>query len=146
MVRENKGYHCHQVLCADIRFSLPDVLNDHCWEIGSGRHQPSALSASTTFGLRAIRMRAFLSFTLEEHTVQDPAHFFTAPEIRFLSTNFISFSFSPFQGIDVVYQLWVPASQMIAGELLCSNRTDSTKALKVDWLVQLSPLDWRYIT
>lgn len=123
-------------LCADTRFSLPDVLNDHCWEVGFS----PALSLFTTYGLRASRMLIFPSFTLDDHTVQDPALYFAQPVVRFSSTNFITLTFSPFQGIDVLYNLWVPTSQIIVGEMECTNRGQITKSLQVNWQVQLSPL------
>jgi hypothetical protein len=136
MPRGQKQLTIDRPICADIRFSLPDVLNDHCWEVGV----TPALSLFTTYGLRASRMLVLPSFTLDDQTLQDPAHFFIQPVVTFSSTNFITLAFSPFHGIDVLYNLWVPTSQIIAGEIVCSNQTQGTKSLRVDWQVQLSPL------
>jgi hypothetical protein len=136
MLRSLQKMPFNRLLCADTRFSLPDVLNDHCWEVDF----TIALSLFTTYGLRASRMLVFPSFTLDDQTVQDPAQFFTRPVVTFSSVNFITLTFSPFQGIDVVYNIWVPSSQIISGEIVYTNQTQSTKSLLADWQVQLSPL------
>lgn len=129
-----------RLLCADIRFTPPDVINDHCWEVCSPGDQQPALSVATTYGLRASQMQIFPSFALNDQTVWDPSQFFSQPVVLFSSTNFITLNFSPFQGIDVFYDLWVPNSQMLVGEIVCHNRTTETYTLGVDWQVNLTPL------
>ena len=129
-----------RLLCSDARSSLPDGVNDHCWLVSTTQSQPSALSVITTYGLRASHMQVFPSFTCEDQTVQDPAQFHTQPLVQFHSTNYLSISFSPFRDIEVLYEFWVPASQLIMGEITCTNRSEKTKSLQVDWLVELSPL------
>jgi len=136
-----KSFNIRHLLCSDIRFSLPDVVNDHCWEVGATHNQPSVLSISTTYGLRASRMQVFPSFTLEDHVIQDPAQFSKLPEIRYVSTNFITLALSPFQDIDVIYNLWVPTPHMVVGEITFFNQTKNTRALEVDWQVNLTPLE-----
>lgn len=130
-----------QILSADVRFSLPDVMNDQVWELSTAGQQPRALSLFTTYGFRASRMHVFPSFSLEETVVTDPAEYSTFPEIIFSSTNFTLVKFSPFQDIDVLFRLWVPTSQIIVGELACMNIASGTKTLGVDWLVHLNPVE-----
>jgi len=96
-----------QILSADVRFSLPDVMNDQVWELSTAGNQPRALSLLTTYGFRASRMHVFPAFTLEEQVVTDPTEYEKYPEIIYSSTNFTLVKFSPFQFIDVYYRLWV---------------------------------------
>ena len=128
------------LLWADIRFTPPYVWNDHCWEVCSSSGQPPSMSGATTYGLRASQMQVFPSFSLVDQVVRDPAQFFSQPEIQYYSTNFIALSFSPFQGIDVIYNIWVPNSQILMGEILFHNRTSETHTLGVEWQVNLAPL------
>lgn len=126
-----------QILSADVRFSLPDVMNDQVWELSTTGHRPPALSLFTTYGFRATRMHVFPAFSLEEKAVTDPSQYSSFPEIIFSSTNYTLIKFSPFQFIDVFFRLWVPTSQIIVGELACINIASSTKTLGVDWLAHL---------
>ena len=50
-------------LAADMRFSTPNYVNDHIWEMEIGSGEPSALTLRTTYGLRARSMRIFPRFT-----------------------------------------------------------------------------------
>ena len=129
-----------QILSADIRVSLPDVMNDQNWELCPTGTQPRALSLLTTYGFRASRMHVFPAFSLEDRVITDPSEFSSFPEIVFSSTNFTVLKFSPFQDIDVFYRLWVPTSQIIVGELTCLNNAGPTKTLGVDWLTHLIPV------
>ena len=130
-----------QILSADVRFSLPDVMNDQVWELNPGISQPRALSLITTYGFRASQMHVFPEFTLEDQVITDPVEYSQFPEITYSSTNFTVVKFSPFQDIDVFYRLWVPTSQIIVGELACVNNSPHTKTLGVDWLVHLIPVN-----
>lgn len=129
-----------QVLNSDIRFGLPDILNDQSWELGTGINQPDALSLATTYGLRASRMHIFPEFSIETHSVTAPEDFHTYPGIDFSSTNFALVNFSPFQSINVDFRVWVPTSQLLVGEITCTNTAQTPITLGVDWLVQLFPL------
>ncbi len=128
------------ILCADARFTTPDALNDQCWELGFGTCEPSALSLSTTFGLRVNRMHLFPQFHFEKTTVSDPGSFHKYPSIELVSTNFASIFFSPFPDIDVNLKIWVPSSQLIMGTIYCSNTSATITDIGIDWLVQLSPM------
>lgn len=140
MVRSKIITNINHLLCADIRFSLPDIMNDHCWNIGSDQSQPPVLSIFTTYGLRASRMLLFPTFTLDDQSIQNPANFFNSPLIQYITTNYVALSFSPFQGIDVLLNLWVPTSQMLMGKITCFNHTPGTLTLEMNWHVHLSPL------
>ena len=129
-----------QILNSDIRFGLPDILNDQSWELGTGINQPDALSLATTYGLRASRMHIFPEFSIETQSVKAPEDFHTFPDIDFSSTNFALVTFSPFPSIDVEFRVWVPTSQALVGEITCTNTNQTIITLGVDWLVQLFPL------
>lgn len=129
-----------QILGADIRFSLPDAMNDQVWEFCPGKIQPRALSLLTTYGFRASRMHVFPVFTVEDRPISDPVDFSVLPEVFFSSTNFMAVQFSPFQDIDVILRLWVPTSQIILGELTCINAASVAKTIGIDWLAHLTPV------
>lgn len=140
MEKDFKKQGFYQVLNSDIRFSLPDILNDQSWELGTGINQPDALSLATTYGLRASRMHIFPEFSIETQSVTAPEDFHTYPGIDFSSTNFALVNFSPFQSINVEFRVWVPTSQLLVGEVTCTNTAQIPITLGVDWLVQLFPL------
>jgi len=97
MPSTKKDRTLYRLLCADHRFTPPDVINDHCWEVRSPGEQQLALSVTTTYGLRASQMQIFPSFMLNDQTVLDPGQFFSQPVVLFSSTNFITLRFHPFK-------------------------------------------------
>lgn len=130
---------CH-LLCSDLRFSQQSVLNDQCWAFGSGFETPAALSLVTSYGLRAIRMHIFPEFSIDDQVMRDPEKFNNRPKCTFLSTCFAAVSFSPFPLLDVEYRVWVPAPQVVVGQISCSNTSNFNRTIGVDWRIHLQPI------
>jgi hypothetical protein len=127
-------------LAADFRLSTPEYANDHIWELELGGGDPSALALRTTYGLRARSMRIFPRFAAGGQTFTDPSAFATPPRLRRFYPNFLGFEFSPFPGLEVTAEYWVPASQIVAGRLSLSNRGAEPLALQLELCGQLVPL------
>ena len=128
-------------LAADFRFCIPDYVNDHIWELETGRGDPPALSLSTTYGLRSRRMRLFPRFSLGNQSVSDPAVFSLPPRIHRFFPNFLSLDFSPFTSLVVSAEYWVPDSHSTAGRITVTNIDEEPKNLLLELCGQLTPMD-----
>jgi len=126
-----------------MRLSTPDYVNDHIWEMELGTGDPPALSLRTTFGLRARSLRIFPRFTEAGTVVADISEFTTAPIIRKCYPNFLELVFSPFEGLEVTYEIRVPDSNTIAGRITLNNRTADTRKTQLEICAALVPLDGR---
>jgi hypothetical protein len=128
-------------LAADFRFTVPDYVNDHIWELDMGGGEPAALALRTSYGLRARTMRLFPQFTENGKSVSNPAQFSEAPKIHRIYPNFLAMTFSPFVGVNVTAEYWIPSSQVVAGRLTITNHAVIPHAVKLDWIGQLVPIN-----
>ncbi|MBN2043907.1 MAG: hypothetical protein JW757_02705 [Anaerolineales bacterium] len=126
-------------LAADARLADLDYGNDQIWEVTLGSGEPSGISLQTTYGLRARSMRIFPQF-VEAHTaISDPADFEEPPEIHQFASNYLNIKFSPFFGIEVNLEYWVPDGQTIAGRIWVKNTSDLDRDLRVELTAILNP-------
>ena len=133
-------------LAADFRFCIPDYTNDHIWELETGGGDPPALSLHTTYGLRARSMRVFPRFCLNGQTISNPASFPRPPSLRHFFPNYLSLDFSPFPGLDILAEYWVPDSHSISGRFTMTNRGTESVFLQLELCGQLAPLDGQSFT
>ena len=134
------GDPLHLTLACDPRFGNPDYLNDHIWEIQLSGGTPSAIGVQTTYGLRARLMRLFPRFQQKENWISDPGDFFSPVRVTRLVSNYASLEFSPFKGVEVVAEYWVPASQVISGRFTFSNTSKEKEKFTFEWVSLLSHL------
>ena len=128
-------------LAADMRFSTPNYVNDHIWEMEIGSGEPSALTLRTTYGLRARSMRIFPRFTEAGTTISDVTGFATPPTIHKCYSNFLELAFSPFEGLEVTYEVRVPDSNSLAGRVTIHNRSTEIRKPRLEMCAALVPLD-----
>lgn len=127
-------------LAADCRFSQIDLYNDHIWEIKLGGSEPAAITLQTTYGLRARSMRLYPRFIRNDITLSDPLQFHRPPELEAFYANYLRFNFSPFPGIDITSEYWVPDSNAICGRVQAANHTDMRETLQMEWVNILNPI------
>jgi hypothetical protein len=127
-------------LAADFRLCSPDYMNDMIWELETGG-DPPALAVCTTYGLRVRLMRIFPRFTMGTQAITDPAQFLQPPRLRRFYPNFLLLDFSPFAGVDVVTEYWVPDSHSTAGRITVTNHTPGQLTLLLELCGQLAPLE-----
>lgn len=132
-------------LAADARLCKPDYVNDHIWELEIGAGEPAALAVRTTYGLRARSMRLFYRFDELGKSVTSPAEFHAAPRLRRFYPNFLLFSFSPFEGLEISAEYWIPESHAIAGRLTIANRAVFVRKINFELCAALMPLDGQSI-
>ena len=132
-------------LAADFRLCAADYVNDHIWELETGG-APSALALRTTYGLRARLMRIFPRFRLDGQAITDPAVFTLPPRLRRFYPNYLLLDFSPFPGLEIVAEYWVPDSHTVAGRFTLTNRRDRSLPLLLELCGQLSPLDGKSLS
>lgn len=128
-------------LVSDARLVPTDYIDDQIWHVVIGGGEPPALAVQTTYGLRARKIRLFPRFTEGETSVLDPFTYFKPPVLRRFYPNFIQLLFSPFEGIDVEAEYWVPDSKSIAGRFKIINHSANVRQIEFDWIVLLSPRD-----
>ncbi len=126
------------ILAADARCGPTDYCDDHIWELSLQGGEPSAFSLSTTFGLRARNLRMFPRFTEGDTSISNPDSFSEAPRIQRVYPNYILSTFSPFTGINVQLEFWVPDSHSILGKIHISNKRLSARQLRFEWGALLS--------
>jgi hypothetical protein len=128
-------------LACDARLVPTDYVDDQIWELQLGGGVPPALSLNTTYGLRAKSARISLRFGENDEHRQDPDEFAHPPEARQVFPNFVSLAFSPFEGIDVVSEVWVPHSHAIAGRVQIANNARFERKITPEVIGQLAPVD-----
>jgi hypothetical protein len=128
-------------LAADARITPPDYFDDQIWELALADREPQALSLNTTYGLRARSIRLFPQFVLNNIEITTPNDFHNPPIFKSIFPNFIELSCSPFPGIDVLMEYWVPNSKSIAGRFCIINNNETNKKLLINWTGILSPAD-----
>jgi len=133
-------------LVSDARVVTGDYFDDQSWELSLKGGEPDALALQTTYGLRAKSMRLFPRFTIGDTTRVNPDSFFQAPIIKLIFPNFISLSFSPYQGIDVSIEYWVPQPHAIGTRMQIVNNDLTNRSLQVEWVGILSPTQGQRMT
>jgi hypothetical protein len=128
-------------LAADFRLCTPDYVDDQIWELETVGGDPPALALRTTYGLRARAMRLFPRFVVGDQEITDPVTFPVPLRLRRFYPNFLLLDFSPFPGLEVVAEYWVPDSHTAAGRFTVTNRTGKMLPLHLEICAQLAPLD-----
>ena len=128
-----------QILAADHDLSKIDPVNDQIWQVSTGTGEPPALALESTYGLRAFNMRVFPRFQHNRISITDPNTYFEFPSILYSAPNFIHIHFSPFTFLDVNLRVWVPASQVVVGQVNLDLKTDQAEVLTMEWVAMLSP-------
>ena len=133
-------------LAADSRLSIPDYLNDHCWELLLGEGEPAALALRTTYGLRAKSMRIFPRFSENGRSVADPSVFALPPTVKRFYPNFLIVEYSPLPNIDVETEHWVPQSNAVTGRVTVANKSNATRKIRLEICAVLSPIEGLVMT
>jgi hypothetical protein len=128
-------------IAADARCGPTDYTNDHIWELALRGGDPPGLSVETTFGLRARQLKIFPRFTEGDNAISDPDQFEGAPKVHQFFPNYLSLSCSPYTGIDVNLEYWVPDSHAIAGRIHIKNTRLSARLLCLELVCMLSSGD-----
>jgi hypothetical protein len=126
------------ILAADARMSPLNFYDDQIWELHLDSGEPAALSLQTTYGLRALGMRVFPRFTEGDDSRTSPRRFATPPALHRFYPNYTLATFSPYEGIDVVAEYWVPRSNMIAGRLRVINSGVIPRELQLELVALLA--------
>jgi hypothetical protein len=113
--------------------------DDQIWELALRAGEPSALNLHTTYGLRARNMRLFPRFNEGEKSLIDPDEFASPPAVHRFYPNYLLLTFSPFPGIDVVDELWVPEHFAIAGRFRIINNGVTPRRIRFDLISLLIP-------
>ncbi len=127
-------------LAADAHLTELNYVNDQIWELLLGWGEPGAVLLQTSYGLRARNMRLFPQFVESHQTIADPVEFHSPPIITKFFPNFISLTFSPFTGIEVQMDYWVPNCQMVAGRIQIQNESSSNRLLRLELATLLNPI------
>ncbi len=129
------------ILAADSRCGPIDYVNDQIWNFHLERSEPPSLTLRTTFGLRAPSLRLFPRFIEGDTAICDPNSFNIQPVVKQFYPNYLQVTFSPFMGIDVEVEYWVPNSHAVAGRVHITNSRLSTRQIRFEWaaLLRSSP-------
>jgi len=105
-------------------------------------NEPPAMAVQTTYGLRAHRMRIFPRFIYKGKGdgLSDPSAFFRSPSVIKFYSNYLALIFTPFPGIDVKAEYWVPASNTIAGRFTIINHSVLTESFRFELAGILNPM------
>ena len=135
------GNPLNLTLAADMRLSTLSYENDHSWEMELGSGEPPALALRTTYGLRARSLRIFPRFTEDGNSVTSVSEFASQPVIRQCYPNFLELTFSPLEGLEVVYEVRVPDSNAIAGRVTVANHSSVQRKPRLEMCAALVPLE-----
>ncbi len=126
-------------LAFDARLGPTDYTDDQIWELSLAGGDPFALAFQTTFGLRARSFRIFPCFIEAETQIIDPRLFTQPPVIQCVQPNFVALNFTPFPGIDVHAEYWVPKPKTTGGQFVLTNQGKHTRKIHLEIIGQLSP-------
>jgi len=126
-------------LAADARLSTLDYSNDQIWEVLLGSGEPAGISFQTTYGLRARSIRVLPQFVEAHQTVSDPADFEEPAVIQQFAPNYLQVGFSPFIGIDVISEYWLPDGHTAAGRIWVKNTSDLDRKIRLELIAILNP-------
>jgi len=126
-------------LAADARCGPTDYVNDQIWNFHLETSEPPALALRTSYGLRAASLLLFPRFVEGDTAVNEPAAFASPPVVQCFYPNYLRVAFSPFMGIDVQAEYWVPDSQAVAGRVFITNSRLSNRQLRFEWAALLRP-------
>ena len=138
----NREVPPYLTLAADYRLSAPQFTNDHIWELKMEGNEPPAMAVQTTYGLRAHRMRLFPRFIYKSKGdgLSDPSGFYNSPTVNKFFPNYLALTLTPFPGIEVKAEYWVPASNTIAGRFIFTNHTTLTESFRFELAGILNPM------
>jgi len=126
-------------IAADVRGGGTNYTNDHIWDVRLPGGEPLALDIRTSFGLRARGFRIFPRFVEGDTALTDPREFAKPAQVQRIYPNFLEVSFSPFTGIDIRYEYWVPKSQILSGRMRVTNRRLTDRKIRVEIIALLAP-------
>ena len=108
-------------LAADPR--LTDIFpeKDYIWSITSQHVEPRALTLLTRYGLQVLSFQLFPEFIRGGIVKRDPDSFFSAPHIQTFTTNILTVTYAPWEGVGVRSRYWIPTSSAAAGEIEFTN-------------------------
>ncbi len=127
------------ILAADARLSPLNYFDDQIWGLTIQGGEPAALALRTTYGLRARSMRLFPRFTEGDSIRSNPAKFAAQPVVHRFYPNYLLGTFSPFEGIDVIFEYWAAQSNAIAGRLRVRNGGVTPRKINLEWIALLIP-------
>jgi hypothetical protein len=128
------------VICADAVLGTADPMDDQVWEVAPASGEPRAFAIRTQYGGRVAEARYFPVFLRRNDMVVDPRDFHTPPEVKRWFPNYLEFSFSPLEGVDVGLEYWAPASRILTGRITILNHNPGSGKLEVDWVGQFTPM------
>ena len=128
-------------IAADARLGPTDYCNDQIWGISIGSGDPSAIALHTTFGLRAKIFRLFPRFSEADRSFSSPSEFYQQPLIKNIFPNYLRIIYSPFIGIDVESEYWVPESHGVVGYISINNNSQEIRRINFEWIAQLNPIN-----
>jgi hypothetical protein len=128
-------------LAADSRLTELDYTNDQIWELLPVGGEPASILLQTSYGLRARNMRIFLQFEEAHKVVRDPHDFAGPLNITHFAPNYVQMYASPFPGLDVILEYWVPDCQTVAGRIRIENTSRINRNLRFEVCALLTPND-----
>lgn len=128
-------------IAADVRCGPTNYNNDHIWELKLGGGEPSSIAIQTTFGFRARALRLFPRFVEADNAIADPSSFSTPPTLTKFFPNYLQVKYSPFTGIDVISEYWVPDSNVLTGRIQVTNSRLGQRQIQVQLAALLYPAD-----
>ena len=128
-------------LAADARLAPTDYTDDQIWVLQLQSGNPLALSLSTTYGLRARKMRLFPSFITGKQLITNPTEFVSAPVLEQFFVNYMRVRYQPVPGIEVVSEYWVPDSHVLAGRMTLTNLGSQSNSVRLQLNALLRSLD-----
>src|SRR5450759_950344 len=85
-------------------------------------------------------MLIFPLFPQANTTRINPASFYQPPRVTRFFPNYLRLVYSPFSGIDVLTEYWVPSSQVLAWRTSIANNSVIPVQVLLEWAAMLAPL------
>ena len=130
------------ILASDAALTSPDYFDDHIWELTQSEGEPAALVIRNLISAVGPGPCAFFQcFSRNGQITANPINFHRAPRVIKIFPNYASLEYSPFHGVDVLSEYWVPDSHTLAGRIRLGNPTATSQSVRFSLAALLIPVD-----
>lgn len=131
---------CPILLCADARFGPVDPMRDILWRIQHGVGEPDGLRLQSDLNLRVRELTLLPRFFSAGEWITSPEQYEMPVRVDRNYPNSFVASLSPFQGINVQYEVMVPSVRTLNGRISLENTADHPIEITFELVAIL--LDW----
>jgi hypothetical protein len=128
------------ILATDGEFAPFQPENDQVWEMSLSGPDSHPIYLHTTYSLRTRSMRLFPSFIIGNQRFAEAGIFFNRPAVTQYSPDAIQVTCAPVKGTQIVFDCFVPESDVLVGGIEILNTGEDPFKLTIELAAVLAPM------